>query len=455
MSDEMKTLYDERLGRYQAAIALEPVDRIPIAAGANYFAEIHGGFTKQEFIYDTDKWLAAEEAFVRDFPATDAFRTGRIYAPMHDILGVKTYRLPGREQPPNVQFQFVETVNMEVEEYDLLIDDPMTFFFERLFPRIFKEMNQDPARAYTAFFKAGMAHATFVAFQRRKAQHMQDAFGMPASMVGGFLAPFDALADGLRGIKHALLDARRIPDKVVAACDALAPIMANLAIATADPLKRVPVFVPTHKPMFLSPKQFDQIYWPSFKKTCEIIINAGYKIRAFLEGDWGRHWHHLLELPKGSMLCDIDTGADILRAKKEIGHHMCIAGGMPDSMLIFSSQQEIKDKVKELCDQLGPGGGFIINGACCIPYQTKPENYRAMCEAILEHGWYDKSVKPRARIVGPDAKPDPARKPQGMVTPWEVKKQAIGEIAGDEALIRRQWEFFEAAAYNWIWTWTY
>ncbi len=452
---DMKTLYDQRLGRYQAAIALEPTDRIPIAAGSNYFAEVYAGCSKQEFVYDTDQWLAADEAFVRDFPATDAYRTGRIFAPIHDILGVRTYRMPGRELKPDVQFQFVESVNMMEDEYDLLIDSPEKFFFERLFPRIFAEMNQDPARAYNAFFKAGMAHATFGAFMRRKAQHMQDRFGMPASMAGGFLAPFDALADGFRGIKHALFDARRIPGKVLAACDSLSYAMANLALATADPLKRYPVFVPTHKPMFMSPKQFDDIYWPSFKKTCEIIIRAGYKIRAFLEGDWGRHWHRLLELPKGSMLCDIDSGGDIFKAKREIGHHLGIAGGMPDALLIFASPQEITDKVKELCDRLGPGGGYVINGACSIPYQTKAENYRALCEAIVEYGWYDKSIRPPVKVGVPGLPPDPARKPQGMVTPWEVKKQEIGAIGGDEALIRRPWEQFETAAYNWLWTWTY
>ena len=67
MNTEIKQLFEERLGRYQAAIALEPTDRVPIATGSNYFAEIYSGNTKQETIYDSEKWLKGEEAFLRDF----------------------------------------------------------------------------------------------------------------------------------------------------------------------------------------------------------------------------------------------------------------------------------------------------------------------------------------------------------------------------------------------------
>ena len=40
-SEELKNPNNLRLGRYQAAIALEPVDRMPIATGSNYFCMHH------------------------------------------------------------------------------------------------------------------------------------------------------------------------------------------------------------------------------------------------------------------------------------------------------------------------------------------------------------------------------------------------------------------------------
>ena len=63
MSGDVKNLFAERLSRYQAAIDLEPTDRIPIATGSNYFAEVYSGNTNQEKIYNSEKWLQAEVAW--------------------------------------------------------------------------------------------------------------------------------------------------------------------------------------------------------------------------------------------------------------------------------------------------------------------------------------------------------------------------------------------------------
>jgi uroporphyrinogen-III decarboxylase len=300
-----------------------------------------------------------------------------------------------------------------------------------------------------AFLKAGMAQAQWGQIMRNRTMVLQQA-GMPQPMGGAFLAPFDALADVLRGLRGSLLDCRRQPDKVLAACEALVPEQINFALATADPLKRWPVFVPTHKACFMSPKQFDKFYWPSFKKVLEGVIAAGHSVRAYLEGDWGPHWHHMLELPKGKILCDIDNQGDIFRAKKEIGHHQCIAGGVKNTQLILGTPEEVRQQVKLLCETVGQGGGFIVSGGCNIGYETKPENLRAMADAIMEFGWYDKSIKAMPKAA-PAGKVDSAY--PLMVTPWDKKKAEIGGVLGDEGLIRRPWESLESAAYIWLWQW--
>lgn len=88
MSDGMKELYNQRLARYQAAIACEPVDRVPFASGSNYFAETYTGNTKQQTIYEPEKWLDSELKFAKAYPTVDVLRNNRIYAPLYDALGV-------------------------------------------------------------------------------------------------------------------------------------------------------------------------------------------------------------------------------------------------------------------------------------------------------------------------------------------------------------------------------
>jgi hypothetical protein len=453
MSDEIKQIYEERLGRYQAAISLEPHDRIPIATGTNYFAEVYSGNTKQETLYDPEKWLQAEIKFCKDFPEVDVLRNNRIYGPLYDALGVRTYKLPGRDLPPNTQYQFVEQEYMKEDEYDDLINDPPGFMIDIILPRILGELeNKRTGRSYIAMWKGGVAMAQFAGIMRNRAMVLEQQCGMPQPMAGFFLAPFDALADGLRGLTGSLMDMYRQPDKILAACDVLVQEMSHMALSIADPLRRYPIFVPTHKPTFMSPEQFDTFYWPSFKKVMEILIDSGYSIRAYLEGDWGNHWHHMREMPKGRVLCDIDTQGDIHQAKKDLEGYQCIAGGVQDSMLILGTPDQVREHVRELCQTLGTGGGYIISGGCNLPYDTKAENLSAMIETVMEYGWHDKSIKAKPKAARPAGKPD-GLKPRRVLTPWEVKKAELGPIMGDENLIKTHWEHLENLAHAFMWQW--
>jgi hypothetical protein len=109
--------------------------------------------------------------------------------------------------------------------------------------------------------------------------------------------------------------------------------------------------------------------------------------------------------------------------------------------------------VKLLCGAAGKDKALLINGGCNIPYDTKPENYRAMIDAILEFGTYDTNIKPKPKVSESPPKKIRGLEKQGMVTPWEVKRAEIGEIQGDEDLIRKPWEGLERMAYSWLWQW--
>lgn len=452
-SEDMKRLYEERLGRYQAAMALKPVDRMPIATGTNYFAEVYSGNTMQETIYDPVKWLEGEMAFIRDFPEVDALRDNRIFGPLFDAVGCKTYRLPGRDLPPGTQFQFVEQEYMKADEYDMLIENPMRFMMHVFLPRVLGELAEPGSiRSGIALLKGGMAFAQFAQIMQNRSIRLQQDCGMPQPMTGAFLAPFDAVADVMRGLNATMLDMFRQPDKLIAACDRLVEEMVNFGLALADPFKRYPIFVPTHKAMFLSPDQFDTFYWPSFKRTMETLIENGYRVRAYLEGNWGPYWHRMLELPKGTVVCDIDNQGDIFKALDDIGHHQCVVGGMPDSLLILGSPREVRERVKTLCEAAGRDKRLIINGGCAIPYDTKPENYRAMIDAILEFATYDSGLAPEPEVEPLKTDKSRAFQPR-MVTNWSTKRSEIGDILGDEQLIQRHWERLEVMAYAWVWQW--
>lgn len=130
---------------------------------------VYSGATNQEIVYDPQKWLEAEKAFIRAFPETDVLRNNRFWAPLYDAIGIKTYKFPGRDLPPTGQIQFVEDEYMKGDEYDALINNPAEFMMERFIPRVFGEMDKGPARSHFAFLKAGLAQGMMAEIMRNRA----------------------------------------------------------------------------------------------------------------------------------------------------------------------------------------------------------------------------------------------------------------------------------------------
>ena len=186
MSERIQELFEERLARYQATIALEPTDRMIVAGtGSNNFAEIYAGYSRQEIMYDINKWTAAESKFAEDFPQIDLLRAGRIWGPLFESVGFKLYKLPGRDLPPNTDFQFVEGEWMKADEYDLLINNPVEFMMERRLPRIFGEFKEKGSvRSHMAFLKGGMALVLMGQLMREKALNLEKKYGLPPPFQG-------------------------------------------------------------------------------------------------------------------------------------------------------------------------------------------------------------------------------------------------------------------------------
>jgi uroporphyrinogen-III decarboxylase len=65
---------------------------------------------------------------------------------------------------------------------------------------------------------------------------------------------------------------------------------------------------------------------------------------------------------------------------------MCIYGNVSPQMLTLGDPAEVKSHCEELIEDVGAGGGFIIGPACTMPTDAKPENVRAMTEAVLGKG---------------------------------------------------------------------
>jgi len=199
--------------------------------------------------------------------------------------------------------------------------------------------------------------------------------GYPAFPMGWGYAPLDLIGDFLRGVRNVVLDIRRYPDKVKKATEALLEPLMNYALSCKSMGAKYAMF-PLHLNEYLSPKLYNEFYWPTLKAIILRLYDEGIKSMVF----------SILELPKGWGIAYFEK-TDVVTAKKVLQGHTCVMGGIPLGLAVGGTPAEIQEYIKNLLEQVKPGGGFILApGVATAPADTPPENLTAIIEAVEKYG---------------------------------------------------------------------
>jgi uroporphyrinogen-III decarboxylase len=67
---------------------------------------------------------------------------------------------------------------------------------------------------------------------------------------------------------------------------------------------------------------------------------------------------------------------------------MAFIGNIPTVLLAQGSQEQIEERVRNYCVQLGPGGGYVLGSSTSIMDGIPPENFVAMIQAVHKYGRY-------------------------------------------------------------------
>jgi uroporphyrinogen-III decarboxylase len=215
------------------------------------------------------------------------------------------------------------------------------------------------------------------------------AAGIPTLRGGGMGgAPFDSIVDMLRGTQGMVMDMYRQPEKLHEAMEKVVPNTIRGAVAAADATGCPLCFMPLHKgdESFMSPKQFETFYWPTYRRVLMGMIEEGVVPYPFAEGRYGARLEVIKDLPRGAALWSFED-IDMARAKKVLGGFACIAGNVPSSVLYTKSPKEVKEYCRRLIETCAPGGGYILTGAAGMN-EGDPDNLRAMMAAVKEYGVY-------------------------------------------------------------------
>ena len=186
-------------------------------------------------------------------------------------------------------------------------------------------------------------------------------------------------------------DLRKKPEEIIEVFQFLEPGLTEIGLAIAKIARAKYVLIGNSRgsSSWVSPKMFEEVFWPTQKATCEKIIKAGFKLCAHLDNDWTENMHYMLELPKHSGFFHLDQ-SNLPKVREIIGDHFCLMGNLQPSITCGSGPDRVYKETKKLIETCGQDGGYIVATGCEAPAIIPIENYYAVKRAIIDHGYYKK-----------------------------------------------------------------
>jgi len=425
MAKTPEELYQERAKRVDEAIHLIVPDRVPIVPFPEFFPLKYTGITMEEAMYDYDKTYTAWKKTLTDFE-WDEYVVPDLYSgKVYEHLDYKQLRWPGHGVSPTSPYQFVEPgqvlegqevyAPMPAEDYDWFLDDPSDYMIRAYFPKIFGTLaplaklppihsiicwyqgmfdalpvigEPEVRGALRSLVKAGTEAFKWLDSFILFIDEMKD-MGFPTFTLSLSQAPYDFIANFLRGTRGAMIDMYRNPDKLRQACEKITPWMIEAGVSGAK-VTGVPIvtlFLNKGFESLMSGEQYQTFYWPTLRKVMMGLVDEGLMPYVYTEGDYTSRLEFLKEVPEGKVVYHIEK--DIFKAKEILGDIACLTGGPPNSLLCTGTPEEVKDYCQKLIDVVGEGGGFIMDPEAPM-IDENPENVKAMTEFTKEYGVYRK-----------------------------------------------------------------
>ncbi len=398
MGPEAEANYKERIERLRKIYDMEPHDR-PIAdlfMGANEYVVRRKGMQGKDMVYNHDKLREPLLEFHNEFQPDTAVTPLPYPGKVMDMLEYKSYIWGGQKLPDNLTIQAVEGEHMMGDEYREFAADPTNFWMKKYLPRVMPALaplamltefprvseNVDIIDLIVPFgtppFQA-MLHTLMEA--GNELMKMLGAVGQTAGMIAasGFPSmglnivktPFDYLGDTLRGTKGILTDMYRRPNDLLAACEAYVPVLINAVVNASDRNGAPVAMYVLHKgaDTFMSQKQFEKFYWPTWKQVMMGLYEEGIVSYLFIEGSYNNRLENLAEMPEKSLVCHFDQ-TEMKPVKDMLSDKFIIAGNVPASLMATGTTDEVRAYCADLMDMFGDVPGYILAHGCYFENTT-------------------------------------------------------------------------------------
>ena len=382
------TISKERRQNLIDALSFKEPKKVPIGAEVLSWPLAYAG-VRYDDVIDDPPTIAREYVRFLDIIELDFIMGGFLSQPLKALHALGNYSFRTGDDGTTLIHLQPEIDFMSAEEYPELIID-LVKFKEKTIKRRYPVFSLPKADAYEKVKDALCELDKWSTANNLISQYITKEKGI-IPITGapiGFASPLTSLFDKFRGMKETLLDLRRRPDMLRAACNALfEPMKARISLLNPTDFSSPYPLATTvyHVECFISPSQFDEFFFDPFMELMMPFMEAGLKFFVKGEGRFLNTIDRYRKLPKGAVVFMLDED-DPFEAYKAIGDWQSIATGITADLLKVGTKEQCTDFVKKCFDVFAPGGGFIFmqNKPLLCATDAKTENLIAVYETANE-----------------------------------------------------------------------
>lgn len=412
-STQNQSAYDARWQRILDCVALKQPDRMPVALYGTFWLAKYGRISCKQLMYDyqTTKDIAERAVLEFEPDVVSSMVMQNAIGNLLELADFKQLQWPGHGVGDNQPYQYLDREYMTAEEYDDFLFDPTGFYLHRYLPRVagaFDGIQDIPSlpglhyirlmyslrgfakpsvrSAFEKLARAGEEAEILANHHADWANRIANA-GYPLTNGAMGIAPYDFIADYFRGATQIMKDLFRHKEKLLQVLDKASVFLARMIIGAAKASGHPVVMIPIHwaPDAFMSQKQFETFWWPSFRKLMIQLIEADLIPMPLWEADCTRRLDVIKDIPAGKCIYWFER-TDMVTANEVLGDRVALRGNLSPSMLTTGTPEEVEQAVKHLVDNVWKkGGNLILDAAFGLPDETPVENVRAMFSAARKY----------------------------------------------------------------------
>ena len=368
-----------RQERFEAAVALEIPDRVPVMPLMTAFAVRSQGLTQGEAWRDPAKGARAMLDTFKDLGGFDKLYKTNLFWPMIGGRFCSTpvrMLLPGRQLPEDALNQIDERELFSRDDYDKIAAVGWNSFWDEHYEKVSR------GRSMTRFINSQNQFLNRYINEIENC-HRNDIHPLFGAYVDSLTMAFSMA----RTLTQFTMDLFEVPEKVKAAmnstCDDLIQNALDVIARTKIPL--VFIVLERGSGFYYRTEIFEQFEWPYLQRYVDAFISEGITPWFHFDTDWGLNLPYLKQFPKGKCVCDLDSTTDIFQAKEILDGHMCISGDVPAALLTLGTADDVRRYCRRLIDEIGRDGGFFLTTGCECPIDAKFENVKAMIDTAKSY----------------------------------------------------------------------